>query len=252
MLGRPMNVVQLQADPEQVKKMQPIRDADAAFKKVLNQMHSSYNADRAAYQQQRPTKNVQPFTPSAGSLALQAQMESMKGNAKAAADKAGIKTMSSRDAAFAQSNQDWLNHTGGVNAGNPGVSIPTTGGGFGSGGIGSNPFGGGLGANTMKPRSVQTQIANRPAYQRNRVTTGQMGEMNRANQDRFRADAKPLTTAYDRSFAQAQAQQQMNDTAVNDSMSNQFFGLMNGYQQQQNNMNQQQLMPMLSQLFGGF
>ena len=62
---QPMNVVQLQADPEQVKKFQPIRDADAEFKKVLNQMYSSYNTDRAAYQQQRPTKNVQPFAPSA-------------------------------------------------------------------------------------------------------------------------------------------------------------------------------------------
>lgn len=128
-----------------------------------------------------------------------------------------------------------------------------TGGGFGSGGIGSNPFGGGLGANTMmQPRSVQTQIANRPAYQRNRVTTGQMGEMNRANQDRFRAEQRPLTTAFNRSFSQADAQQRMADTSVNDSMANQFFGLMNGYQQQQNSLNQQQIMPLLSQLFGGF
>lgn len=117
-----------------------------------------------------------------------------------------------------------------------------------AGGIGSNPFG----QTTQQPRSVQTQMFNRPAYQRNRVTTGQMGEMNRANQDRFRADIKPLTTAYDRSLSQANAQQQMADTSVADAASNSFFGLMNGYQQQQNAMTQQGLMPLLSQLFGGF
>jgi hypothetical protein len=248
---QPMNVVQLQADPEQVKKMQPIRDADAEFKKVLNQMYSSYNTDRAAYQQQRPTKNVQPFTPSAQSLALQAQVESMKGNAQKAADAAGIKTMSSRDAAMAPHNQQWNAHTGGVNAGNPGVSIPTVGGGFGgaSGGIGANPFGG---AGAMQPRSVQTQMFNRPAYQRNRVTTGQMGEMNRSNQDRFRAEAQPLTTSFNRNFNQANAQQQLADTAASDQYANQFFGLTNQYNQQQNAMTQQQLMPLLSQMFGGF
>ncbi len=125
------------------------------------------------------------------------------------------------------------------------------GGGFGgaSGGIGANPFGG---AAAMQPRSVATQMFNRPAYQRNRVTTGQMGEMNRANQDRFRAEVKPLSTAFDRNFAQAQAQQQLADTAASDQYANQFFGLTNQYNQQQNSMNQQMLMPMLSQLFGGF
>jgi hypothetical protein len=121
-------------------------------------------------------------------------------------------------------------------------------GGGASGGIGSNPFGGG----TMQPRSVQTQMFNRPAYQRNRVTTGQMGEMNRSNQDRFRSEVKPLTTAFNRNFNQAQAQQQFADTAASDQNSNQFFGLTNQYNQQQNAMNQQMLMPMLSQLFGGF
>lgn len=127
---------------------------------------------------------------------------------------------------------------------------PQGGGGFGgaSNGIGSNPFGGG----TMQPRSVQTQMFNRPAYQRNRVTTGQMGEMNRSNQDRFRSEVKPLSTAFNRNFNQAQTQQQFADTAASDQNSNQFFGLTNQYNQQQNAMNQQQLMPMLSQLFGGF
>lgn len=122
---------------------------------------------------------------------------------------------------------------------------------LGSGGIGSNPFGTSA-ATPAGPRSVETQIANRPAYQRNRVTTGQMSEMNRANQDRYRAEIKPLSAAFDRSLSQANAQQQMADTSINDSMANQFFGLMNGYQQQQNSLNQQQLMPLLSQLFGGF
>jgi hypothetical protein len=117
-----------------------------------------------------------------------------------------------------------------------------------SGGIGSNPFGGG----TMQPRSVQTQMFNRPAYQRNRVTTGQMVEMNRSNQDRFRSEVKPLSTAFNRNFNQAQTQQQFADTAASDQNSNQFFGLTNQYNQQQNAMNQQMLMPMLSQLFGGF
>jgi len=121
-------------------------------------------------------------------------------------------------------------------------------GGGASGGIGSNPFGGG----TMQPRSVQTQMFNRPAYQRNRVTTGQMGEMNRSNQDRFRSEVKPLSTAFNRNFNQAQTQQQFADTAASDQNSNQFFGLTNQYNQQQNAMNQQQLMPMLSKLFGGF
>jgi hypothetical protein len=239
---QPMNVVRLQADPEQVKKYQPIRDADAAHKNALNQMYLSYNADRAAYQQQRPTKNVQPFAPSANSLALQAKAESMRGNAKSAADAAGIKTMTSAEAANNYDTQTPAQR-----------GIAPLGGGLGggtaSGGIGSNPFGG-LGG--MKPRSVATQMFNRPAYQRNRVTGGQMQEMDRANQDRFRAETKPLSTAFNRSFNAAQQQQQMADTATADQASNQFFGLMNQYQNQQNSLNQQQMMPLLSQLFGGF
>lgn len=241
---QPMNVVQLQADPEQMKKMQPIRDADAAFKHVLNQMYASKNKDNL-YNANNPKLRLNGNLPaqswsSPETQALYAQVQSMKGNIKAAYDAAGIKTYGSHDEAIrAHSNKSPAQ----INAERWTKEAQER-----QGGIGSNPFGGG----TMQPRSVQTQMFNRPAYQRNRVTTGQMGEMNRSNQDRFRSEVKPLSTAFNRNFNQAQTQQQFADTAAADQNSNQFFGLTNQYNQQQNAMNQQQLMPMLSQLFGGF
>lgn len=245
---QPMNVVRLQADPEQVKKYQPIRDADAQFKSALNAMYLSQNKDNlyASQNQQLGLNGNKPNQSwsSPETMALQSKMNAMKGGAQAAADQAGIKTMSSRDAGNMVDSQTPAQR--GIQPyGSSG------GGGFGgaSGGIGANPFGS---TGTMQPRSVQTQMFNRPAYQRNRVTTGQMGEMNRSNQDRFRSEVKPLTTAFNRNFNQANAQQQLADTAASDQYSNQFFGLTNQYNQQQNAMNQQMLMPMLSQLFGGF
>ena len=226
----PLNVVQAKGDPAWGAKYNAVQAADAPFKSALSDYYRAFNGTGKS------------TLPTAQTDALRQRMESLKGNGFAAAQAQGMNPMSSRAAA---------NMTDSQTPAERGIAPygSSGGAGFGSGGIGSNPFGG---ASTMQPRSVATQIFNRPAYQRNRVTTGQMSEMDRANQDRFRAEQRPLTTAFNRSFSQADAQQRMNDTAVNDSASNQFFGLMNGYQQQQNSLNQQQIMPLLSQLFGGF
>lgn len=292
---QPMNVVQLQADPEQMKRWQAIRDAEAPLRDLTAKMYASQAKDNAYSASYKPTKRGQLLHngpaqswSSPETQALYSQVQAMKGAGKKAADALGMKTYATHDEAIrAQGNQAWgagsttsyqSDGKGGwVTAGGVAApawlsdltsgklragqsatysgienASPTAQAMASSGQIGSNPFGGGLGANTMKPRSVQTQMFNRPAYQRNRVTTGQMGEMNRSNQDRFRSEVKPLTTAFNRNFNQAQAQQQFADTAASDQNSNQFFGLTNQYNQQQNAMNQQMLMPMLSQLFGGF
>lgn len=107
------------------------------------------------------------------------------------------------------------------------------------------------------PRSVETQFFNRPAYQRNRITSGQMAEMNRANQDRYRAEVMPLQTAFNRSFNQANQQQQLQSLSAANQANNQYLGITDNYNNSLFDLNRaarnqgmQMLWPMLSQYMG--
>lgn len=109
----------------------------------------------------------------------------------------------------------------------------------------------------QSPRSVETQLFNRPAYQRNRVSTGQMAEMNRANQDRYRAEVMPLQTAFNRAFNEANQRQQMQSTSVANQAANQYLDLTSNYNNSlydfgraQRNQNLQMMWPLLSQYMG--
>ena len=117
-----------------------------------------------------------------------------------------------------------------------------------TGGIGYSPQQVSLNA----PRTAQQQMFNRPAYQRNRVTGAQFGEMNLANQDRYRAEVMPLQNAFNRSLQQANQRQQMESTSAANQLSNQFFNSTNNYANQSRDMNTQFLWPLLSRAFQGF
>lgn len=109
----------------------------------------------------------------------------------------------------------------------------------------------------QSPRSVETQLFNRPAYQRNRVTGGQMAEMNRASQDRYRAEVMPLQTAFNRSFNEASQRQQMQSMSAANQAANQYLDINSGYNNSlydlnraQRNQGLQMLWPILSQYMG--
>lgn len=109
----------------------------------------------------------------------------------------------------------------------------------------------------QSPRSVETQMFNRPAYQRNRVTGNQMSEMNRANQDRYRAEVMPLQTAFNRAFNEANQRQQMQSTSAANQAANQYLDMNAGYNNSlydlgraQRNQNLQMMWPLLSQYMG--
>lgn len=122
-----------------------------------------------------------------------------------------------------------------------------------TGGLGAQP----AAAPRMTPRSVETQMFNRPAYQRDRITGGQMAEMNRANQDRYRAEVMPLQTAFNRQWNEANQRQQMNSLQAANQYNNAFIDSVNQYGNSQFDMDRQQrqqglqmLWPMLSQYMG--
>jgi hypothetical protein len=109
----------------------------------------------------------------------------------------------------------------------------------------------------QSPRSVMSQLFNRPAYQRNRVTGNQLAEMERSNQDRYRAEVIPLQTAFNRAFNENNQRQQMQQASVANQAANQYLDATSNYNNSlydlnraQRNQNLQMLWPMLSQYFG--
>lgn len=56
---------------------------------------------------------------------------------------------------------------------------------------------------TTAPRTAQQQAFNMPAYLRNNTTAGQWDELNRANQDRYRADLSRGQSTMGRQMQQA-------------------------------------------------
>lgn len=106
----------------------------------------------------------------------------------------------------------------------------------------------GLGtAPTVKTRTVGQQMFNMPAYQRNRVTPRQLGELESTNKSRQLAGGLAAKTSYDRARTEAERNQRLNETQINDSAANQFFDMTQQYRQQQ----MSRMLPLLSQIFSG-
>jgi hypothetical protein len=108
------------------------------------------------------------------------------------------------------------------------------------------------------PRSARQQMFNLPAYMRKRVTGDQMGELERANQDRYAGTSAGLRQRMDRENTQLSNNQAFNSMTAAQNASNQYQGLMNNYLQGANrnamtayNQDREFFGPMLSQILGG-